>query len=289
MGVYVGTLREIWRYPVKSMGGERLESCRVMSGLGVSGDRGWAAWDSERSEIRSAKKLPALMQCSARYLEEPIDGSTPPVEVRLPDGRTLSVGNAALPAELSKAMDSALRLVARQPAEDLDHYRRAEPIVDLEREIRLDCGLLADEPLPPLDEVPPELLELAAPPGTYFDAFEIHALTTASLAELTRLAPDSCIDPRRFRPNFLIESPEGLTGLPELAWTGRELRIGEVRLAGIQPMMRCAMATWAQAELPKDTNIMRVLVRELEQNLGGALSVLEPGAVRVGDTVELID
>ena len=35
---------EIWRYPVKSMAGERLESCEVAE-TGLDGDRRWALVD----------------------------------------------------------------------------------------------------------------------------------------------------------------------------------------------------------------------------------------------------
>ena len=37
----IGTIQQIWRYPVKSMAGENLRECSVQS-LGIPGDRGWA-------------------------------------------------------------------------------------------------------------------------------------------------------------------------------------------------------------------------------------------------------
>ena len=46
----VGTVREIWRYPVKSMAGEILESCEV-GAAGIVGDRGWALRDDRAGEI----------------------------------------------------------------------------------------------------------------------------------------------------------------------------------------------------------------------------------------------
>jgi MOSC domain-containing protein YiiM len=48
------------------------------------------------------------------------------------------------------------------------------------------------------------------------------------------------------------------------------------------------MVTSEQGDLPKDTALMRTLVRETNYNLGSALSVLEPGEVSLGDSVELI-
>jgi len=48
----VASVVEIWRYPVKSMAGERLESCTVTEG-GLEGDRRWAFID--QSSNRSGK------------------------------------------------------------------------------------------------------------------------------------------------------------------------------------------------------------------------------------------
>jgi uncharacterized protein YcbX len=285
----IGTIREIWRYPVKSMRGEPLSSCRIETTYGIPGDRGWATWDIQMGQVRNAKRMPGLLQCSARYLEEPEGASTPTIEVQLPQGEFIRSDDPEASAKLSESLGQELRFVPRQPAENLDHYKRADSVEDLEETVRIECGLLPDEPLPSFNDVPPELFQYVSPLGTYFDAFEIHALTTASLEEIARLSPDSHIDVRRFRPNLVIKSPEGMAGLPEHAWSGRELRIGGVRLRAVRGMMRCAMVTWGQDDLPKDTSIMRTLVRETGHELGSALSVLAPGEVSIGDPVELIE
>ena len=66
----VGRVTELWRYPVKSMGGEIRD--RVDIGpQGIPGDRGWALRDDQAGEIRGAKKMPALRGCHARYDAEP--------------------------------------------------------------------------------------------------------------------------------------------------------------------------------------------------------------------------
>ncbi|HAC44902.1 MAG TPA: Fe-S protein, partial [Chloroflexi bacterium] len=49
-----GTVAEIWRYPVKSMAGERLESCLVAE-TGLEGDRRWALVDGQAN--RAGKPL----------------------------------------------------------------------------------------------------------------------------------------------------------------------------------------------------------------------------------------
>ncbi len=61
----VARVKEIWRYPVKSMGGESLSSCNL--GLaGLVGDRLWAVTATDGS-IKSARQWPALIQLAARY------------------------------------------------------------------------------------------------------------------------------------------------------------------------------------------------------------------------------
>jgi uncharacterized protein YcbX len=89
---------------------------------------------------------------------------------------------------------------------------------------------------------------------------------------------------RRFRPNLLIDTGDA-AGQPERAWCGAELRIGTLRLRVLEPMLRCSMTVHAQAGLPREPAIMRALVRETDQRLGVAASVLEPGELSAGDRV----
>lgn len=61
----IGTVKQIWRYAVKSMAGEQLESCAVGMN-GIPADRGWAVRDEKIGEITNGKHNPLLMQCAAR-------------------------------------------------------------------------------------------------------------------------------------------------------------------------------------------------------------------------------
>ena len=64
------TVHEPWRYPVKSMGGQRVPEVRV-DRRGVHADRLWAVRDLENDITASARRVPALLGCCARYAEEP--------------------------------------------------------------------------------------------------------------------------------------------------------------------------------------------------------------------------
>ncbi|HEX3198309.1 MAG TPA: MOSC N-terminal beta barrel domain-containing protein, partial [Propionibacteriaceae bacterium] len=65
------TVTEIWRYPVKSMGGERLDNVAVDE-RGMVADRMWAVRDPELGSITTARRRPALLRCGARYAADPL-------------------------------------------------------------------------------------------------------------------------------------------------------------------------------------------------------------------------
>ena len=290
--VTVGTVRELWRYPFKSMAGERLTEC-ALGPDGLVGDRGWAARDEDAHGLRGAKKLPALMQCSARYVSPPSSAATPAVEITFPDGTRARSDTPAAAAGLSRLTGRRLTLWPRQPKDALEHYRRGAPDhADLEAELRSIFGRLPDEPLPDLGTFPPEVLEYESPPGTHFDAFPVHILTTGWLAALAQANPAARFDVRRFRPNLLIEpaapEPRGV----EIDWVGKSLRIGSARVAVTVPCPRCIMTTLPQGDLEKDPlekdpSVLRTIVRDSGQNVGVYASVMRPGRLAVGDAVVL--
>jgi uncharacterized protein YcbX len=285
MSERLGTVREIWRYPVKSMAGESLARAQVGT-LGVPGDRGWALRDETAGEIRGAKKLPALMQCRARYRTDPGPDAVPHADLTLPDGTTTATDDPAVHARLSALVGRPVTLWARRPPDDRDHYRRGLPDhPDMDTEMRQVFGRLPDEPLPDLSTLPPEIFEFTSPLGTYFDVSPIHLLTRASLAAL---GPADRFDRRRFRPNILVDTPDGQVGLVETAWVGREIRVGAAVFRGELRTMRCSMVTAAQADLPKDPSVLRAIVHDADQCLGLYASVSTPGTVAVGDPVVLV-
>jgi len=284
----VGRVVEVWRYPVKSMGGESLAQA-AFGALGIPGDRGWALRDEAAGEMRGAKKLPVLMRCRARYDAEPGAGAVPPVTMTLPDGTTLRSGDADAAARLSALTGRSVTLWPLQPPECTEHYRRGLPDnPDMDSELRQVFGRLPDEPLPDLSTIPPEIFEYTSPLGTYFDLFPLHLLTTASLRALAAKTPGSAFDVRRFRPNLLIEPSDGAQGLVEIGWSGKTVRIGAATLSITMPTMRCSMIAQAVDELAKDPAVLRTVVRDADQNLGVYATVSQPGEVRVGDAVELV-
>jgi uncharacterized protein len=98
---------ELWRYPVKSLQGERLASAEV-GPEGLAGDRQWALFDVGTGFGLTARRVPDLLFLSGRLRA---DGH---VEVVLPDG-TVTSDDAVLSDWLGRPV--ALRAAADAPGE----------------------------------------------------------------------------------------------------------------------------------------------------------------------------
>jgi uncharacterized protein YcbX len=103
MLIEIGHVEAIFRYPVKSMGGERLEAAEL-GWYGLEGDRRLAF---RRMDDRSgmpwltASKLPDLLLFAPRRLEDGVQGDLP-THVRAPDGNEMPVFGADLAADVGR-------------------------------------------------------------------------------------------------------------------------------------------------------------------------------------------
>ncbi|MEE4299048.1 MAG: hypothetical protein V2J24_06370 [Pseudomonadales bacterium] len=103
-------------------------------------------------------------------------------------------------------------------------------------------------------------------------------------AEIT--LPDSSVDVRRFRPDLVVAKADA-EGFVEGTRVERTLRAGEVEFACEASCPHCAMATHGFADLPRDTRVMRLLVRENGSDLDACTRVTRPDVVHRGDTVSI--
>lgn len=99
----------LWRYPVKSVGGERVPALEL-EGDGVAGDREWGVRDRAAGVVLTAKECPPLLHASAAV----VDGTT---VVTLPDGTGGEAGTAALDATVSDWLGRAVALERARPGE----------------------------------------------------------------------------------------------------------------------------------------------------------------------------
>lgn len=256
----LATVRELWRFPVKSMQGERVGAA-VLGPAGLDGDRRYALRRSDTGQVLSAKRYGELLQAAA---STDADGG---VRIRLPDGTEL----AATDPSVHQALSDFLGLDVRLEAAAADEPAAYQMAVD------------------PLDEGAP-VIEIPCPPGTFLDAAAAHLLTTASLEAARRLHPDGEWDVRRFRPTALLEAddPEASDGFAEDGWIGEELWLGEATLTVFAPTVRCAMPTRPQPGLASDPDIARTTRDHHGSNLGVYAAVSSPGEVAEGDSLTVL-
>ena len=81
----VATVAELWRYPVKSMRGERLSEM-VLTERGAVGDRLYAMRELKYGSIMSARIWAAMLQLRAVCERAPADGAPARVRIEFPDG-----------------------------------------------------------------------------------------------------------------------------------------------------------------------------------------------------------
>lgn len=296
----LGKVVEIWRHPVKSMGGEAVAEARVDIG-GLAGDRHWAVIDCDAREIRSARRWPQLLGCRARFAggRTPTPGdyatAVAPVEILSPDGRKLDSSAADRDSELSDWMQRRVRLSPRQPAQDRDHYRLAR--ARTADSLAAEMGLQSDEAPPDLSGMSEaaaacmkDLADCATPPGSYVDAFPLHLVSRNSLAWLGgRSGLDT--DVRRFRPNLLIDIEGSGAARGEDAWIGWQIAIGEARLRIDSQTIRCTMPGRAQPlfGLASQPTLVRALVQHCQRRFGVNVIVEHAGVIRAGDAILRVD
>src|SRR3954471_1055071 len=250
-----GSVAEIWRYPVKSMAGERVGESAIDE-RGLHADRMWAVRDMELGTFTTARRWPVLLGCSARFADDPAGRPAGPgdvleVLVPSPDGTEVSSADPAIHDRLSDLIGKPARL---EPLPALSEKKAYRTPPATQRDPRRQFLLADDEPLPDFSMFPvrklAELARYATPVGALYDAYPILLVTRASLRALAELAPGSQFDVRRFRPNVLLER-DGAE-LAEFGWCGGQLHAPDVTFAPDIPALRCSVPTRQQGDLPAD-------------------------------------
>ncbi|MDP1769808.1 MAG: MOSC domain-containing protein [Nitrospirota bacterium] len=261
----VGSVHELWRYPVKSMLGEKLDKAAVTE-RGVQGDRVLALIDIETGHVVSAKnsrRWPSMFAFQAHL----VPGSPMRVDVTLSDGQVISESTGNMDAILSERLGRKVRLTSNPPAHPvLEQYS------------------------PNLEGLPGRDTETTVKmlPASFFDEAPVHLLTTSTLHALQSCYPNGRFDTQRFRPNVVIDAGISVSGFLENDWNGRIVTIGpQVRLAVTSLCSRCVMTTLPQQGLPQDLAILRTVVQHNRGMVGVLATVVTPGSVCAGDTVDL--
>jgi uncharacterized protein len=268
----IGKVVSIWRYPVKSMLGEELNSSYVTE-RGLIGDRVYAIIDQQTGKVASAKnpvKWGKLFDFRAAFIDslQTVE-NIPPVRITLPDGSQIFSNHGDIDRTLSKVLSrdvSVMKASLEKPS-----YEEYWPDI----EGLAQRGIVTDE---------------AMPPQTFFDIAVIHLLTTSTINRLRELYPEGRFEVRRFRPNIVVESASEEKDFIENSWVDKKITIGEeIVLKVIGPCTRCVMITLPQGDLPKDLGILRTVAKYNQVHAGVYASVHRGGTIRRGDIVQLED
>ena len=288
----VGSIAGLWRFPVKSMRGEHLQEVEVTE-RGVLGDRAYALIDQDTGKVVSAKSVklfPDLFDCKAAFVEQPRRNETmPAAQITLPDGTSVRSDSGDVDHVLSAYFKRNIRLGRVAPDDfTIDQYHPdvegADPGGNRDKVVAQPLGSALFAAIG---------MESPVPVGSFFDVFPMSVLTTSTLARLNELQPQSRFDERRFRMNVIVDTER--PGFIENDWVGHQLALGDaarLNVAMLDP--RCVMTTLAQDDLPKDTDVLRALVRHNKLQVGdlgqfpcaGVYAVVAVGGtVRTGDCV----
>jgi len=273
----LGVLEEVWRYPVKSLLGERLERPARVSQQGLDGDRVLALIDRESGAVASAKR-PARWRDTLQLRAQTVGDQ---VVIELPDGSRVYATGVQADTLISRALGREIH-VSSAPQQQL--IERAVP------EAVLDRGPAAD------------VEHTSGPAGrdtrgeTFHDFAAIHILTTASIARLSALIAGDPLEAVRYRPNLIVRTPEDVAA--EIDWPGCHLRIGGAEFHVTIPTPRCAVPMQSHGTLPERPDAFRVLkehgrvpVADLGELpcIGVYARVVRSGTVAAGDDVHVED
>jgi len=295
------TVKEIWRYPVKSMRGEMLGRAQIARG-GIPGDRIWVVRGPSGAMIPDRKNaLAGLLNCSARY--DPASGD---VEITLPTAERIILNDDTkddVTAALAPLVEASAITLCRAGPLRPDSVAADVDAASVEAVIRRVFGFTpTDATFPAFARYPVSALQSTMHSFTRylrrnetsdvlgFDFFPMNVLTEATLRHLEATVTRAPIDRRRFRPNVLIADDAGLADTIENGWEGREVTVGAARLFSVLRCVRCVMPSLPQggqgADLPRDVVFNPANTRSMH-TVGMYTSVVGEGRVAVGDEVRI--
>ncbi len=249
-------LEGLYRYPVKGLSPERLESAVLTPGETLFNDRIFAVEQgAPQFDMDAPRHFPKL-----KFLMLMRDEKLAALQTRFDDETaTLTIlrsGKQVCRAQLSTPMG---RGIAEQ-----------------------FFAAYLGTALPGKPRV------VAAPGFNFTDVPQkyVSLINLASVRDIERVA-GARVDPLRFRGNFHIE---GLEPWAEKSWLGRTVTIGDARLRATKDIVRCAATNVNPATAERDMRLPQLLDEAFGANLCGVyLEVVEGAPIAPGDAVALAD
>ncbi len=256
----IGKVESVWRYPVKSMRGERVDDV-FAAYAGLMGDRIYG--------ISSSQAAPEFPWHTAREQEELV----------LYKARFKRRDQTLKPAALDAALEELLN--PPYPASDAFAVEVETPsgeILDID-----DPALLEG-----MQDKSKGTLTLHYPQKNLVDCRPLSLFSLQTVDQLGRETA-MAVDKRRFRANFYVDWDRA-GGFYEDQLVDHRLAIGdtlEVMILGLDP--RCKVITIDPDTAERSHRLLSHVARIHGGNAGVFAGVLKEGAVRSGDEVRLLD
>lgn len=279
MKMNIGKIESIFRYPIKSIRGEKLFEVSIDEN-GVKGDRIFAFKDCQTGLIVSCKhpkKWKKLLELSATLNK---DNSI----IVKDDYNTKWTNNLEIETRIYELTSRSVKLESVSNNKERQ-FREAD---------RSNVDNLGAEILQ-------ESLSIASKSNHFFDFAPLHLITSSSLSHIKKKYEEGDFDAQRFRPNLIIKTNEE-HGFLENEWLGKKIMIGdELIIKIIEPSPRCVLVTLKQGKLKEDKEILRTIVNNssaksytyfpgkiLKGTLGVYAIIINQGKIKLGDKVRLI-
>jgi len=290
MLIEIGHVEAIFRYPVKSMAGERLEAAEL-GWHGLEGDRRLAFRRINNSSgfpWLSASQLPDLLRftplrCEGAAREDAPGDLHLPAHIRTPDGEELPVFGEALAAEVGRRYGAPVQMMQMKQG-IFDEASISVIASDTVREIGRLAGLTPDVKSPDAQSLNVQSLDV--------QSLDVQSLDVPSL------------DIRRFRPNVVVRL---LRPVPfqEDEWLGGVLSFGEKKsknkkkpddddgdvpapaIAVTMRDVRCSMVNLDPDAANPAPEVLKAVVRAHQNTAGIYGAVTRIGRLAVGQTVFL--
>lgn len=286
---------EIWRYPVKSLGGELLTAADV-GAEGLNGDRVWAVVDDETGNVASAKRSKYwgdLLMCRARLLDEDAPDALASLMIEFPDGTELAADDPTMLPRLSELTGHTVRLqYATREAKTMEMEWAPESQVGLEKAVEITSSRVQQDSK---SDIPVGAVPTGGAGSRYHDLAPLHILTTSSIRQVSDDDMSVRVAGRKYRPNVVVGDDHWDAGYVEDAWMGSPVEIGELVLWPTTPVSRCVMITLQHRGAPRDRmSLRRIAQRHRVETpyttaptpcLGLYTDVTATGSIRVGDLV----
>ena len=252
------TVAEINIAPVKSMALVSLDAVNLELG-GIRSDRRFYLVN-EQGRLLSRRQVGKLAQLVASW-----DAGAERLRIAFPDGTALE-GRPELG-------DPVWTIIWGRRV-------RARPLLgDWMRAIGEFCGQ-------------PAILMMSDLPCQVFDEFPVSVLSRASVERLSSemgRSDDECLATDRFRPTLLLD---GCEPHQEDGWMDRQITAGDAVIRILAPDPRCAIIDQDPLTGETDTDAVKSILGYRPNALVayfGVYGIVErPGAVRVGDAVEIL-